>query len=58
MADVINFKGSGNPYRAEDELYNDLLELVYSYAGRTSLVATLGVIDLVKDKIISDAKNE
>ena len=57
MVDVIDFKGSGRPYIAEDELYNDMLETVYRYAGRVSLVATIGVIDLVKDQIKSDADN-
>lgn len=57
MSDVINFKGSGRPYIAEDELYSDILEAVYKYAGKVSLVATLGALELVKDQIKSDAGN-
>lgn len=43
-------------FSKEAELHQRLSEVVGEYAGELSLVATLGVLELLKLKIIEDAK--
>jgi hypothetical protein len=38
-------------YQNEQAMFNDLSDVVEKYNGRISLVATLGVLDLIKDKV-------
>lgn len=43
-------------FSKEAELHQRLAEVIGEYAGELSLVATLGVLELLKLKIIEDAK--
>lgn len=43
-------------FAKEAELHQRLLEVIGDYAGDLSLVATIGVLELIKLKIIEDAK--
>ena len=55
--DIVRIKQNNtNPYRIEQRLYDELENVIDSYSGLTSLVATLGVLDLLKDKLIRENK--
>jgi hypothetical protein len=39
------------PYRAEQELFDKILSVIYEHEGMMSTVAVLGVLELVKDDV-------
>ena len=45
-------------YKKEQDLFTDLIDTIDSYEGKLSLVSTLGILDLVKDELIKQAKNK
>jgi len=46
-----------NPYKTEQDVYDELNTVVYKYAGRISYVAMLGVIELIKQSVIDNQSN-
>lgn len=44
-------------YSVEGEMAERIRELIHSFDGRTSLVAAIGVIDLIKHELIESARN-
>lgn len=44
-----------HPYATEREMYARVEALLMEYAGRVSLVATLGVLELAKARLVSEA---
>jgi hypothetical protein len=55
MTDIIDFgKKKLVSFPVEQELYERLIDLIYEYDGDVSLTSTVGVLDLVKDRIKSD----
>lgn len=55
MSDIRKFgKKKLIDYPIEQEVYERLIALIYEYDGDLSLASTIGIIDLLKDKIKSD----
>lgn len=52
MSKVIKF-GSIKHYPVNEEILQRIIALIYEYDGEVSLVAVLGILDLVKDQIKS-----
>ena len=46
-----------NPYKTEQDIYDELNAVVDKYAGRVSYVAMLGVIELIKQSVIDNQSN-
>lgn len=38
-------------YFENEEMFDDLIDVISNYAGTVSLVSTIGILDLVKDKV-------
>lgn len=53
MENIIDLKMK-KTFPREAELYQQLIEVIDGYAGELSLVAVLGVLDLVKDHVKLD----
>lgn len=45
-------------FKMEQDFFNDLTEVVNDYEGKISIVATLGVLDIIKDEIKEAKRNE
>ena len=45
-------------FKTEQELFNELSEIINSYEGKVSLVAALGILDIMKDEIKEAKRKE
>jgi len=54
MAEIHAIEGSGRSEDMSGELAERLKEVVYQYAGRLSLAATIGTLEIVKREILDD----
>ena len=44
--------------KKEQDLFTDLIDTIDDYEGKLSLVSTLGILTLVEDELIKQAKNK
>jgi hypothetical protein len=45
---------AGRPYKTESELAGKIEDTIYEYDGRLSVVAVLGVLDMIKARLMAE----
>lgn len=57
MSEIIKVNFNRN-YQVELEMRDAIREAIFKFEGQTSLVSTLGVLEVVKKELMEEAKND